>query len=89
MGCWHDWHDWHGCGPSYGVPYGRGWSEPADWYEEREWPARRRDRRLQRLDPEMAVGELESRLDELRDEMRRVESELTNLRGAGEAAGKP
>lgn len=86
MGCWHG---WHGCGPPYGVPYARGWCEPGEWYEEAGWPARRRDRRPQRLDPETAVDELELRLDELRDEMRRLETELLNLRGAGEAAGKP
>ncbi len=86
MGCWHG---WHGCGPSYGAPYGRGWYEPADWDEERAWPSRRRDRRSQWLDRETADDELAARLDALRDEVRRMEAELVNLRGSREAsAGK-
>lgn len=83
MGCWHG---WHGCGPSYGVQYGRGWCEPADWYEDAGWPTRRRDRHSQWLDQEAAADELTARLDALRDEVRRVEAELVNLRGSREAA---
>jgi hypothetical protein len=83
MGCWHG---YHGCGPWYGGPYGPGWYEPADWYEEAEWPVRPRHRRYRRLDRESAAQELEARLDDLREELRRVEAELVSLRGGNEAA---
>ena len=80
MGCWHG--GYHGCGPWHG-PYG--WYEPADWYGE-DGPVRsgyRRDRRYERV---VDVDELEARLADLRGEIRRVEGEIVNLRGAGEAA---
>jgi len=78
MGCWHG---WHGCGPAYGPPYGGGWYGPPDWYEEPEWPMRRRYRGSARIDREQATEELEARLEELRTEMRRMEAELIELRG--------
>jgi hypothetical protein len=82
-------HGWHGCGPWYGPPYGRDWYGPADRYEEADWPVRRRSRRALRLEAETAPEDLEARLGELREEIRRVEAELVSLRGAGEApAGK-
>jgi uncharacterized small protein (DUF1192 family) len=86
MGCWHGMHNWHGCSPSYGASYGRGWCEPADWYEDAGWPTRRRDRRSQGLDREAGADELAATLDALRDEVRRVEAELVNLRASHEAA---
>lgn len=79
-------HGWHGCGPWYGGPYGRGWYEPAERYEGADWPIRRRSRRDRPLERETAPEELEATLDELRDEVRRVEVELARLRGSQEAA---
>jgi hypothetical protein len=84
MGCWHG---AHGCGPWYGPPYGPGWYEPADWYEEVP-PAFRRRRRQRRYEREVSADELEARLAELHDEVRRVESELAELRRHDEAAGE-
>ncbi len=87
-------HGWHGCGPSYGWgyesspyvhgpcargPYERGWYEPADWYEDTERPRRRRRGRGR----ENASGDLEAQLAGLRDEVRRLEEELGNLRTPG------
>ncbi len=86
MGCWHG---WHGCGPWYGGPYGRGWYEPVEWYEEPGWPIRRRNRRSRQLDREAAAEELDARLDELREEVRRMEADLASLRGSEEAPEKP
>ena len=83
MGCWHA---GHGCGPWHGGSHCRGWYEPAEWYEEADWPMRRRSPRYRRLERETAPDELEARLAELRDELHRVEAELMNRRGAGEAA---
>ena len=78
-------HGWHGCGPwAYG-PYPGPRYEPADWYEEADWPVRRPSRRSRRLERETEPEALEARLAELRDELHRVEAELVNLRGAGEA----
>ena len=77
MSCWHG---WHGCGPCYGPPHGRGWYGPADWLEEADRPIRRRYRRYPRLDREAAAEELAERLEELREEVHRVEAELADLR---------
>jgi len=85
MGCGHG---WHGCGPWYGPPYGGGWYGPADWDEEPDRPFRRRHRRYRRLDRETAAEGLEARLADLRDEVRRVEAELSDLRGGEEAAAE-
>lgn len=82
MSCWHG---WHGCGPWYGPPYAPGWYEPADWYEEAA-PVFRRRGRYRRFEREAPADELEARLAELRDEVRRVESELSELRRREEAA---
>lgn len=81
MSCWHG---WHGCGPWYGPPYGRGWYGPEDWFAEPDWPMRRRSRRYRRIDRETAADELEARLEELRDEVGRLEAELADLRGQKE-----
>lgn len=86
MGCWHG-HGYH-CG--WPTP---GWYGPAvdeaDWLYEQDWPVRRRRyRREQPADPESTVKSLEARLDELRDELRRVEAALGEMHGpAGEAPG--
>jgi hypothetical protein len=83
MGCWHG--GFHGCGPWYGAPYGAGWYEPVDWYEEA--PAvPRRHRRYRRFERNASAEDLEARLADLRDEMRRVESDLSDLRRQSEAA---
>ncbi len=87
-------HGWHGCGPWYGWgyeagpyergpyargPYERGWYGPADRDEDYERPRRRRHRR----EREAPAEGLESRLAELRDEVRQLEKELSNLRAPG------
>lgn len=81
-------HGWHGCGPWYGPPYGGGWYEPAEWYQEADFPIRHRSRRYRRLDLGVAAEEVEARLAELRDEIRRAEAELADLRGREEAAAE-
>ena len=80
-------HGWHGCGPWYGPPNGPGWYDPADWYEEAA-PAFRRRGRYHRFEREAPADELEARLAELRDEVRRVESELSELRHREDAAAE-
>jgi len=80
-------HGWHGCGPWCDPPPDRGWFASPDWYQEE--PDRRirgRRRRYRRFDSETATEDLEARLEELHEEVRRVEAELVNLRGAGKAA---
>jgi hypothetical protein len=79
MGCWH------GCGPWYGWPPPRGWYGPppeeAEWYEEEDWPMRRRRHRRERSsEGETSTASLEARLDELHAELRRVELALDELR---------
>lgn len=83
MSCWHG---GHGCGPWHGGPCSPGSYEPADWYEGADWPVRRRSRRPERLDPDAAANDLQTRLDALRDEVRRVEADLMDLRGGASAA---
>ena len=80
-------HGWHGCGPWYGPPYGPGWYDPADWYEEAA-PVLRRRGRYRRFEREAPADELEARLAELRDEVRRMESELSELRRRDDAAAE-
>jgi uncharacterized small protein (DUF1192 family) len=80
MGCRHSWHE---CGPWYGPANGPDWYGPADWVEEP--PRARRRRRYGRLDDSEAGEDLESRLAELRDEVRRVEARLADLRDQKEA----
>ena len=82
-------HGWHGCGPWCGPPYGGGWYEPEERYEEAGWPIRRSPRRSRRFERETAPEELEARLAELRDELHRVEAELVRLGGSDEAAERP
>lgn len=79
-------HGWHGCGPWYGPPNAPGWYEPADWYE--EIPSFRRRRQYRRFERETSAAELEARLGELRDEVRRMESELSDLRRQEAAAAE-
>lgn len=87
MGCWHG---YHGCGPWHRGPYGRGWDEPVDWFEEPDWPVRRSYRRYRRREREVNAEELEARLEDLHAELRRVEAELASLRGTGgSASGAP
>jgi hypothetical protein len=83
MGCWHGHGYGHGCGPGYDWPSPRGWYGPAD---ERDWYAdmdrRSRRRFLERADEGGSrEAALEARLDDLRDELRRVEAALADLQG--------
>ena len=81
MGCWHGHGYGHGCGPGYYWPAPRGWYGPVDeddWYEDVNWPLRRRGRGRP-IDPEMRAATLETRLEELREELRRVEAALDDL----------
>ncbi len=81
MGCWHGHGYGHGCGPGYPGPAPRGWYGPVDegdWYEDARRPMRRR-RRVRPEDREMRAASLEARLEELRDELRRVEAALDDL----------
>ncbi len=83
-------HGWHGCGPWSGPPRGEGWCGPDDWYDEVDRPARHHDQRSARSDGQRVVDDLESRLFTLRDEIRRAETKLAELRGRDEApAGRP
>ena len=83
MGCWHD-HGYghgHGCGPGYHWPPPRGWYGPVDeddWYEDVNWPMRRRTRRRS-VDPGAQAAALVERLEDLREELRRVEAALADL----------
>jgi hypothetical protein len=86
MGCWHGGS--HGCGPWHGPAYGARWREPVDWYEETPLEIRRRPR-YRRFEREVPVDELEARLAELRNEIRRVETELSDLRRQEETAEGP
>jgi hypothetical protein len=75
MGCWH------GCGPVHCEPMPRGWYRPIDehdWYEEVNWPLRRRAR-ARPGDREMPAASLDERLDQLREELRRVEAALADF----------
>jgi hypothetical protein len=74
MGCWH------GCGPWHGWPPPRGWYGPptdeSEWLEEERLLRRPRPRRGV---SEPSAASLEARLDELRDELERVEAALAGL----------
>jgi hypothetical protein len=75
MGCWH------GCGPVHCGPASRGWYGPADEdvaYQDVN-RALRRPARARPGNREMRVASLEGRLDELRDELRRVEAALAEF----------
>lgn len=79
MGCWHGYG--HGCGPVYYGPAPRGYYGPADegdWYEDVNWPLRRRSRG-RAGERESREVSLEMRLEELREEMRRIEAALADL----------
>ena len=74
MGCWH------GCGPVHCGPKARGWYGPIDddWYEEANWPLRRQAR-ARPGDRDTPVASLDARVDQLREELRRVEAALADL----------
>jgi hypothetical protein len=82
MGCWHG-HG-HGYGPGYYRPAPRGCYGPVDeyelygWYEDVNWPLRRRygERASERGS---RAASLEMQLEELREEMRRIEAALAEL----------
>jgi len=82
MGCWHG-HG-HGYGPGYYRPAPRGCRGPVDeyelygWYEDVNWPLRRRygERASEGGSREAS---LEMQLEELREEMRRIEAVLAGL----------
>lgn len=79
MGCWHG-HG-HGCSPGGYWATPRGWYGPVDeddWYEEVNWPMRRRPR-ARPVGREMRTASLEARLEELREELRHVEAALDDL----------
>jgi hypothetical protein len=78
MSCWHG---RHGCGPWYDEPYAPGWYRADDWPV--EMPRRGPARRYVRVDPASATDDLETRLEELHDEVRRIEAQLRSLRDAG------
>ena len=85
MGCWHGHGYGHGCaratGPGYYGPAPRGWYGPVDeddWYEDVNWPLRRRGRGRP-VEPEVRAATLEARLEDLREELRRVEAALADL----------
>ena len=75
---------WHGCGQQHGWPPARGWYGPADrpmgWGDDRR--ARPRDR-------ELTATSLESRLDDLQEELRRVEAALLALRQPDDERNQP
>ncbi len=79
MGCWHGYG--HGCRPVYYGPAPRVYYGPVDegdWYEDVNWPLRRRDRE-RAGERESREASLEMRLEELREELRRVEAALADL----------
>lgn len=86
MGCWHE-HG-HGCGPGHGWPAPRGRCAPdeIDWYDDVNWPLRRRSRGRP---GERATREdaLETRLDDLQAEIRHIEELLADLRRASSGEG--
>ena len=75
MGCWH------GCGPVHCGPAPRGWYGPVDeydWYDDVNWPMRRRAR-ARPADRETRAASLEAKLQVLREELRRMEAALADL----------
>jgi hypothetical protein len=90
MSCWHGCEPWHGWPPArgrYGPVAG-----PAEWLEdfEDEPPMRRgRHRRVRTGDRELSAVSLESRLDDLQEELRRVEAALVALRRPAEESDQP
>jgi uncharacterized small protein (DUF1192 family) len=78
MGCWH------GCAPWHGSPYRHGWYVDPRWdpyaYED-ELPMVRRGRRGGRdADRAITAETLEARVDDLRDEIERLQATLAKLR---------
>ncbi len=88
MGCWHG-HG-HGCGPGYYWPVPRGSYPPeeSEWFGDVNWPLRRRYRE-RASERTLRVDDLEMRLDELREEMRRIEAALVDLRRPAADEGTP
>lgn len=89
MSCWHG-----GCGSWHGWPPPRGWYGPpvdeADLYEfEERQTGRRRRRRERPMESEAATASLEARLDELQDQLRRVEAALSELRRTSDESAEP
>jgi hypothetical protein len=83
MGCWH------GCGPVHCGPAPRGWYGPIDEYEAYEdlaWAQRRRARERPD-DRDVRTSSLEARLDDLHEELRRVEVMLEKLAGPSTGGG--
>jgi hypothetical protein len=80
MGCWHGHGSGHGCGPGYHGPAPRGWYGPVDecdWYDDVDWPLRRA--RARTGDQGTRAASLEGRLEDLREELRRLEAALADL----------
>ena len=73
-------HGWHGCGPWHGPGRGEGWYGPEDWYDEFDRPMRRRYRQPARSEADSVADDLEVRLSALRDEIRRAETDLAELK---------
>ena len=80
MGCWHGHGSGHGCGPGYCGPP-RGWYGPVDECDRYDDVDRRLRRPFRERAGERRSGEesLEARLEDLREELRRVESALADL----------
>jgi hypothetical protein len=82
MGCWHGYG--HGCGPGYYRLAPRGHCGPVDeyelygWYEDVNWPLRRRYGE-RASEPRSRETALEMQLEELREEMRRIEAVLAGI----------
>jgi hypothetical protein len=83
MGCWHG---YHGCGPWHGGPYSPGWYDADTWDEADVRPVRR-GRPGRPVDRGPGTEELAARLEELLGEVRRVESELADLRASTATGG--
>lgn len=79
---------WHGCGPCHVMYRGRRWIEP-DWdlyddeQELRVLP--RRGRRGSERDREAISKSLESRLEDLRVELERVQAAIAELKASAPA----
>ncbi len=81
MSCWHG---PHGCGPYPPEANWRGWSDPGDWFDDADWQMPRRGRRPRQPDAEVHAADLEARLEELGQMIRRIETELAVLRKSSE-----
>ena len=86
MSCGHGCGHGHGYYPSADVDwYGR-----PDWSEAPEFALRRRDRAGSRIEDELSADGLETRLSDLHEAIRRLETELADLRAQGPGGtGRP